>query len=354
MPITSSDLLLALGVTSLSFPRVTELPSSPDIGEVCFLQGADKAYIFTGAAWEILGNPPNSSSGGSTTVINNTIDLPSQTGKSGKYLTTDGASASWADTPVELPSQTGNAGKMLITDGISPTWAEVPSSGVNTPELPPQAQNTDKILSTDGTAPLWITAPTGLPSQSGNTGKILATDGSIASWIAPPTELPSQIGNANKMLVTNGSAPAWMDVPTEIPTQTGNSGKVLSTNGTTTTWIAPPVRPSIYDIAYSNPEQIPAASTLLYFAFPRPVTVPNTFEGSFASAMGVFADTAISIRKNGVEVGVVFFSSDTGSAMFSGTAQSAITFAVGDILSFESPGDTNLLGVSIAVSGVTT
>ena len=326
MPITSSDLLLALGVTSLSFPRVTELPASPDIGEVCFLQSANKAYIYTGVGWEILGNPPNSGSGsgGSTTVINNTIDLPNQSGKSGKYLTTNGTVAAWADTPAELPAQTGNSGKMLVTDGSVPSWADVPAGGSDTPELPP---------------------------QTGNSGKILSTDGATPSWIQLPTELPAQIGNANKMLVTNGTAPAWVNVPTEIPSQTGNSGKVLSTNGTAVSWVTPPSQSSIYDIAYSNPEQVPSASTLLYFAFPRQVTVPMTFTGSYASAMGVFTDADISIRRNGVEIGVVSFRSDTGNATFSGTASSDIVFNVGDIISFESPADTNLLGVSIAVSG---
>jgi hypothetical protein len=302
MPITSSDLLLALGVTSLSFPRVTALPSSPDIGEVCFLQSANKAYIYTGVDWEILGNPPNSGSGsgGSTTVINNTIDLPSQTSKAGKYLTTNGTAASWADIPEELPTQTGNSGKMLITDGAAPSWADVPSGVSDTPELPPQA------------------------------------------------------GNANKMLVTNGTSPSWVEIPTEIPSQINNSGKVLSTNGTAASWISLPTPPSIYDIAYSNPEQVPSASTLLYFAFPRQVTVPNTFAGSYASAMGVFTNTDISIRRNGVEIGVVSFNSDTGNATFSGSAPADIVFSVGDIISIESPADTNLLGVSIAISGITT
>lgn len=327
MPITSSDLLLALGVTSLSFPRVTELPASPDIGEVCFLQSANKAYIYTGVGWEILGNPPNSGSGsgGATTVINNTIDLPNQSGKTGKYLTTNGTIASWADTPPELPAQTGNSGKMLVTDGAVPSWADVPSGGSDTLELPPQV---------------------------GNSGKILSTNGATPSWITPLSELPAQTGNADKMLVTNGTAPSWVDVPVELPAQTGNAGKILSTNGTVVSWIAPPVPSSIYDIAYANPEQIPAASTLLYFAFPRQVSVPNTFAGSYASAMGVFANTDISIRRNGVEIGVVSFSSDTGNATFSSAAQQTIVFGVGDIISFESPADTNLIGLSLAVSGM--
>lgn len=49
---------------------------------------------------------------------------PTQTGNSGKYLTTDGTSTSWA-TVDTLPSQTGNSGKYLTTDGTSASWASV-------------------------------------------------------------------------------------------------------------------------------------------------------------------------------------------------------------------------------------
>lgn len=48
--------------------------------------------------------------------------LPSQTGQSGKVLTTDGTDASWADVDA-LPSQTGQSGKYLTTDGSSASWA---------------------------------------------------------------------------------------------------------------------------------------------------------------------------------------------------------------------------------------
>lgn len=60
--------------------------------------------------------------------INEIIDnlgtgLPDQTGQSGKYLTTDGTSASWG-TVDALPSQTGNANKVLTTNGTSASWTE--------------------------------------------------------------------------------------------------------------------------------------------------------------------------------------------------------------------------------------
>jgi hypothetical protein len=50
------------------------------------------------------------------------VTLPTQTSNSGKYLTTDGTTASWA-TVDTLPSQTSNSGKYLTTDGTTPSWA---------------------------------------------------------------------------------------------------------------------------------------------------------------------------------------------------------------------------------------
>ncbi len=50
--------------------------------------------------------------------------VPSQTSQSGKYLTTNGSSASWA-TVDALPSQTGNSGKYLTTNGTTASWAAI-------------------------------------------------------------------------------------------------------------------------------------------------------------------------------------------------------------------------------------
>lgn len=71
---------------------------------------------------------------GTVTKVNNTspdsngnvtitlpTGLPTQTGQSGKYLTTDGTDASWA-TVNSLPSQTGNSGKFLTTNGTTASW----------------------------------------------------------------------------------------------------------------------------------------------------------------------------------------------------------------------------------------
>lgn len=48
---------------------------------------------------------------------------PTQSGNSGRFLTTNGTTLSWGDG-FALPSQTGNAGKPLITNGTTPSWGK--------------------------------------------------------------------------------------------------------------------------------------------------------------------------------------------------------------------------------------
>ena len=50
--------------------------------------------------------------------------LPSQTGSTGLYLTTDGTTPSWSAVSA-LPSQTGNSGKYLTTNGSAASWATI-------------------------------------------------------------------------------------------------------------------------------------------------------------------------------------------------------------------------------------
>ena len=50
--------------------------------------------------------------------------VPSQTGNSGKYLTTNGTVSSWGAVDA-LPSQTSNSGKYLTTNGTAASWASI-------------------------------------------------------------------------------------------------------------------------------------------------------------------------------------------------------------------------------------
>lgn len=353
MSINNSDLLAALGLTSISFPKVQVLPSAPEIGEVYFNTSNNKTYIFTGSDWELLGNATPSGSGSSTTTIINSIDpLPAQANNAGKVLSTDGTTPSWVDPIEELPAQANNTGKVLSTDGTTPSWIDVPLSP---DELPAQANNAGKVLGTDGAAASWIDVPLSpdeLPAQANNAGKILSTDGTTPSWVNPIEELPSKTNNAGRVLGTNGAIVSWVDIPQELPPQTGNSGKVLSTDGTTPSWVDPIAAPAsvqVYDVAYANPEQLTPSTTLLYFAFPRRTSLPNTFSSSYASAMAVFYPTILSIRKNGVEIGTITFTDGYTQGVFDSTSATNVTFEIGDIISLEAPQETDIIGVSISL-----
>lgn len=159
--ITSSDVTTALGYTPYN-------STNPD----GYISG-----ITSGDVTNALGYTPYNSSNpngytsniGTVTSVNNTSPdgngnvtitipdaLPSQTGHSGEYLTTDGTDASWATISGGLPSQTGQSGKFLTTDGTDASWASVDA----------------------------------LPSQTGHSGDLLTTDGTDASWVDTETIYP--------------------------------------------------------------------------------------------------------------------------------------------------------------------
>jgi hypothetical protein len=76
----------------------------------------------TNSSITINGTPV--SLGGTATI--SSYSLPSQTGNSGKFLTTNGTTESWATiSQYSLPSQSGNAGKLLTTNGTSESWSSL-------------------------------------------------------------------------------------------------------------------------------------------------------------------------------------------------------------------------------------
>lgn len=93
------------------------------------------------------------------TINNNSIlgsgnisvdSLPTQTGESGKFLTTDGTAASWANVDT-LPSQTGQSGKYLTTDGTTASWGDT----IETTEASLKTINGNSLI---GTGDITITS----------------------------------------------------------------------------------------------------------------------------------------------------------------------------------------------------
>ena len=139
--------------------------------------------------------------------------------------TVDGTVSTTAPTP---PVNSNNT-NIATTEWVN---TKITSSLSNIDALPSQSGNSGKYLTTDGSSASWATVDS-LPLQVGNSGKFLSTNGTTASWETVDA-LPSQTGNAGKFLATDGSAPAWVEM--EIPIQAGNSGKFLTTNGSTMSW----------------------------------------------------------------------------------------------------------------------
>jgi hypothetical protein len=116
-------------------PTHTELNYVDGVTSAIQTQIDAKAAI---ASPTFTGTPaaPTAAAGTSTTQLATTAfvagtafssALPAQTGNSGKFVTTDGTTASWADT---LPSQTSNSGKFLTTNGTAASWGAVPAAAL--------------------------------------------------------------------------------------------------------------------------------------------------------------------------------------------------------------------------------
>lgn len=91
---------------------------------------------------------------GVTSAIQSQLDakegtLPTQTGNSGKYLTTDGTNKSWGTvSQYALPSQTGNAGEFLTTNGTTESWDVIPAGTTSNAGI---LQLTNSVSSTSTT-----------------------------------------------------------------------------------------------------------------------------------------------------------------------------------------------------------
>jgi hypothetical protein len=173
---------------------------------------------------------------GVTSAVQTQIDskeatLPSQTGNSGKYLTTNGTAKSWGTvSQYALPSQTGNSGKFLTTNGTAESWGTVnqPLTWTNRATfehgLTSIAYNGTDLYVAVGSSERLLSSPDGITWTERTSG---FTGGS----------------SINKVAFGNG---LWVAV--------GGGGQITtSTNGTT--WTARTANMStntINDVLYAN------------------------------------------------------------------------------------------------------
>lgn len=155
------------------------LPNVPTSGNV----------ILTGTL-----NIANGGTGATTATAAINALLPSQTGNSGKFLTTDGTSTLWSNSPLSLtnggtgattaqgattnllPSQTGNSGKVLSTNGAGVlTWIPAGGAATITVGISPIASGSNGYLLYDNAGVVGEIATSGTGSAILDTNATLTT-----------------------------------------------------------------------------------------------------------------------------------------------------------------------------------
>ena len=151
--------------------------------------------------------------------------------------------ASSTARPTEVASQTGNSGKYLTTNGIVTSWGTLATVATSGSYTDLSGRPTLATVATSGSYTDLTSKPTIdtlLPTQTGNSGKFLTTNATSSSWASITIDglLPTQTGNSGKFLTTNATSSSWAAITIDglLPSQTGNSGKYLTTNGTSSSW----------------------------------------------------------------------------------------------------------------------
>lgn len=236
-----------------SVSTYSALPSTgQEIGDMWNVLDTGKNYAWTGTEWDDLSGVVDLSayrtsaaqdlidatkqdalvSGTNIKTVNNNsllgsgnvyIDaLPSQTGQSGKFLTTDGTNASWDTISGSFLPSTG--GTMHPASGETDVRIEVIDnnedsigelnfnqslSGNNNVELISKG-NIDLRADEDGSISLDVSGGNGSINLSSDTGDInLDTQGDVNINGNPIKPLPDQTGNSGKVLTTDGTTASW-------------------------------------------------------------------------------------------------------------------------------------------------
>lgn len=118
-----------LGANTVPASSVSGLATVATTGSYADL--SNKPTLFSGSYTDLTSKPTLFS--GSYVDLTNKPDLfPTQTGNTGKFLTTNGSATSWA-TVDALPTQTSNSGKFLTTNGTTASWQTALTPGpINT------------------------------------------------------------------------------------------------------------------------------------------------------------------------------------------------------------------------------
>jgi len=134
-------------------------------------------------------------------------DLPDPVGQAGKVLGSDNTVAVWSTFPSFFPTYTGTFSTKFLTETAANTLAWLDP-------LPSQTGQSGKVLTTNGTVTSWVPGASGLPSQTGQAGKYLQTDGTTATWQGVTSLIVSDITGAPTTRTV--SAPNFYTVDTSF------------------------------------------------------------------------------------------------------------------------------------------
>ena len=245
-------------------------------------------YDGVGSAWRKVG------------VGDGTASYPTQTGQSGKFLTTNGSNVSWGTPSLSVPlasTTVSGSVKTDVNDGDPLVYLKESVDallGGKEATLGNPGTNGFLLASTTTGTRSWV-VPFSLPSQTSNNGKFLTTNGTTASWVDAPTEIPSQASNSGKYLTTNGTALSWATVAG------GGGGTVanIARNGTnvvagavalnfSTNFIITDAGSGVVDINFSDPSLITGSenNTLRFNNTGALVQNPGFATNGYSARMG--------------------------------------------------------------------
>ena len=205
----------------LNLSTDTTLGGNVPSDEIVSSQKALKTYIDSGLSEKqaTLVSGTNIKTINSTSLLGSgdisITGLPSQTSQSGKFLTTNGTSASWA-TVDALPSQSGNSGKYLTTNGSAASWASLSTVAVS---------GSYNDLSNKPTI------PTTTDSVTSESTAALTSGGAYTNLV---TSVEAHTTDANKINVTKAGSTSTITINNVANASTATKLGSTTVGGTTT------------------------------------------------------------------------------------------------------------------------
>lgn len=319
--------------------------SEEEVGKIYQYVGTTDANYTNGYFYKCVsdGQNPATYSWSQVDVQPAADPLPSQTGQTGKFLTTNGTDASWSDKP--LVNKTTDNTSLSILGADRPTSRQMVAVGVgagaNTSGYSVVIGYQSRSRSTSGIAignmasvglsashaiQLGVTGSGVTENSDANTFKVANTNGNYEMMSADgtvPTDrfttTPTVAGTYSATIVVDGQGNitrSWATAPDPLPSQTGNAGKVLMTNGTTASWedvsSSPTTAPTLVAANWSNNQQtvnvsgVTATNTVIVAPFP---TDAQDYASAGVLCIGQGAGTltfsCTSVPANDLQVNVV-------------------------------------------------